>query len=589
MQKILSIIFFILTFISFAAFDIVNKSKYKVLKVLDASEIVVDLNRNKKADNDETICVKDIEVFTANLDKNQEDLRKKYDISYEDAIKIGYLTDNFADDNLTDKEIKLKFDKKLKNINCKYADIKVNNASYRDMLVVSGFGIENGKLSEKFQSLLTKAKKQNLVILNHRSNKYHKLDCEYGKIANDTVILPKKQLQKNAIPCKFCHVDKKHKINYKKISFKTLPNYPTVLSSGSLKLYLTDFTTKLRPDRNCDSLACRDVLSQINNSKTSIDIALYGFDNIEKFTSAIKSAKDRGVKLRVVYDISNKSYYPETEYLLRLADKKSGDGTKSLMHNKFIIIDNKTLITGSMNFSSTGFSGFNGNSLLVIHSEDLAKMYKEEFEQMLSGKFSQNKSKISTKRINLNNTYITPAFSPKNQAITTNILPLINNAKSYIYMPVFVLTHTKLANALIDAKNRGVDVKIIVDATGVSSTASKVKLLRDNKIPLKVENYAGKIHSKSIIIDDKYVITGSMNFSNSGEYKNDENMLIIEDEKLANFYKGYFEYIWTKIPNKYLYRNVRAEGRESIGSCSDGIDNNYDGKIDMDDDACKVK
>ena len=83
----------------------------------------------------------------------------------------------------------------------------------------------------------------------------------------------------------------------------------------------------------------------------------------------------------------------------------------------------------------------------------------------------------------------------------------------------------------------GVDVKLIIDATNAYSSRSKVKMLRSAGIPVKIENYAGKIHSKSIIIDDKYIIVGSMNFSKSGENKNDENVVIIEDERLAKFYK----------------------------------------------------
>lgn len=106
-------------------------------------------------------------------------------------------------------------------------------------------------------------------------------------------------------------------------------------------------------------------------------------------------------------------------------------------------------------------------------------------------------------------------------------------------------------------------------------------------VSVKVENYAGKLHSKSIIIDDKYIVAGSMNFTNSGENKNDENVLIIEDMPLSKFYKGFFEYLWKKIPERYLQHSVRAEGKYSIGSCSDGIDNNFDGKIDKDDVGCK--
>lgn len=78
-----------------------------------------------------------------------------------------------------------------------------------------------------------------------------------------------------------------------------------------------------------------------------------------------------------------------------------------------------------------------------------------------------------------------------------------------------------------------------------------------------------------------------MNFSNSGENKNDENCIIIENPELAKFYKGWFEFIWKKIPDKFLNFTARPESRESIGSCYDGIDNDYDGKIDFADEGCR--
>ena len=139
---------------------------------------------------------------------------------------------------------------------------------------------------------------------------------------------------------------------------------------------------------------------------------------------------------------------------------------------------------------------------------------------------------------------------------------------------------------MINAHKRGVNIKIILDATTISSAKNKIKLLRDNGISVKVENYAGKVHSKSIIVDDKYIIAGSMNFTNSGENYNDENVLIIEDTRLTKYYRGFFEYLWNKIPDKYLKYNPKAEGKDSIGSCNDGIDNNYDGKIDNKDALC---
>ena len=252
------------------------------------------------------------------------------------------------------------------------------------------------------------------------------------------------------------------------------------------------------------------------------------------------------------------------------------------MHNKFYIFDNKTVITGSANLSHTDMSGFNSNSIIVINSSKIANIYKEEFEQMYGGKF--HKDKISKGLNSDKNMQI--YFSPQDKGITNAIIPIVKSAKNYIYLPSFVITHKTLVQELINAKNRGLDVKIIIDALSASNKNSKHELLRKAGIPVKTENYAGKMHSKSLIIDDKYVAIGSMNFSNSGENKNDENFVILKSNKAAVFYKKFFLYQWNKIPDKWLKYNARAEGTDSIGSCSDGIDNNYDGLIDSADRGC---
>ena len=241
-----------------------------------------------------------------------------------------------------------------------------------------------------------------------------------------------------------------------------------------------------------------------------------------------------------------------------------------------------------MNFSRTGLSGFNANNLVVINSADAANYFKDEFEQMYNGSFHTLKQKSeNSNSFTIDNSNVRIYFSPQDKTVERALIPLIDNAKNYIYLPVFVLTHKKMTDALIRAKNRGVDVKIILDATSTRAQHSAHNIIRAAGIPLKTENYAGKVHNKSMIIDDRYVVTGSMNFSNSGENKNDENCIIIENSEIAKFYRGYFEFLWKKIPDIYLKYSVRPESRQSIGSCYDGIDNDYDGKIDMSDDGCR--
>lgn len=572
-NKLISILIILSSFAGFTYFEIHRKADKAVLNIINAAEIEVE--RNNKTS--EVICIPDVKIFTTDLTQSYLPQNKR--LSFEDSIKMGYLTQNFAEDVLSNKRVKLKYTGK-ENQNCKYADIIIKKESYRQMLINSGFVPEIN--DKNFNKQLEKARKLNLVILNHKSNKYHKLDCTYGQAAHDAVLLPFKQIPKDAKPCKFCHIQKD---KIKKTS--NISTYPLVISNGSIKMYLTDLTTKLKPDNQCSSLACKEILNQINNSKTSIDMALYGWDNVPEIYNALKQAKSKGVKIRIAYDNSTNNYYPETINLLKLANVSFGDTPKILMHNKFIIFDNKRVVTGSMNFSKTGFSGFNSNCIIFINSQEAAQIYKQEFEQMINGKFHNEKSSVEHKTVQLGKTKITPFFSPKDKIIVNNIIPLINNAKHYIFIPAFIITHEEFSNALINAHKRNVTIKIITDATNVSSSRSKIKILRNAGIFVKVENYAGKMHSKSIIIDDKYVLAGSMNFTKSGETKNDENFLIIEDERLARYYRGFFEYLWAKIPDKYLKSNPRAEGKSSIGSCSDGIDNDYDGKIDMEDEGCR--
>lgn len=593
MKKYLACALLLILFITFAIFMHCRKLTSLVLNIIEPTIAQIDLNNNGVIDDNETICIPDIESFSADIKEEPPTFTKDLKLTKKDIISLGYLADEFSKNILFLKQVKVKLNGK-KSADCRYGEIYIDDEKYSDKLLESGFAAKHGTFSnDKFQENLKQAQKLKLVILNHKSYKYHKLDCEYGLLTSDYTIIPQKQLPKDANPCKFCHVKKK---SDKKDVLPNIPKPPSLISDGDVELLLTDLTTKLAPDKNCESSACLAILNEINNSKDSIDMAIYGWENIQKLYNALISAKGRGVKLRVVYDASSvpeKEYYKDTRDLVRLAnesnsDFKSGQPTFSdmLMHNKFLIFDNKTVITGSMNLSSTGLSGFNSNTVLIINSKDAAKLYTAEFEQMLSGKFHNLKTKH-----NLPNSFqigaskISIYFSPYDKAMQF-VVPIIDQAKNYIYLPTFLITHKDLTDALIRAKHRGVDIKIIIDANNTSTRNTKHALLRQNGVLLKTENYAGKMHSKSIIIDDKYVIAGSMNFSNSGENKNDENMVIIENPKLAKFYKEFFLYLWAKIPDKWLTRNARAEGKDSLGSCEDGIDNNFDGKIDSADAGC---
>ena len=109
------------------------------------------------------------------------------------------------------------------------------------------------------------------------------------------------------------------------------------------------------------------------------------------------------------------------------------------MHNKFFIFDNKKVFTGSANISSTCLSGFNSNVAVVIDSKEVAAVYKQEFEQMYSGKFHTDKKEVSNnENIKINNMILSAYFSPANKITTSKIIPIIRKARHYYLCACFL-------------------------------------------------------------------------------------------------------------------------------------------------------
>lgn len=593
--------FLILFLILFILFIKLNSRYSTVVKVISPTKFEISNNSNKNVGGEKLICAEGIEIFSL---EPTDDFIKKYsksfNLSINEIISLGYLAQDYSEKLLKYRKITTKYSNHNSS-DCKYAYIKLNGMDYNTLMANSGYGIIDGKIKnpEKFKHNLENARKLNLVILNHHSSKYHTLDCPYGNAAHDKVIIPLKQLPSKVKPCRFCHDIKIFNKNNKNISsnnaiFKIIQPKLTV-TDGSIKMFFTDYTKNLKPNKKCNTEVCSQLINLINESKDSIDIAIYGYDNIPAITEALTKAKNRGVKIRYVYDSTYNSlndYYKDNNIIINLSIANNTDKSSSkissnmIMHNKFIIFDKQKVYTGSMNISQTGLSNYDVNNVIIINSKEVSKFYEDEFNQMIAGKFHKAKSPSNTNnKFKFNDGELEIYFSPKDK-VETRIIELINNSKNYIYIPTYLITNKNITSTLIQAKSKGVDIRIIIDGNSVYSSNSQHKKLRDSSILLKTENYAGKLHAKSIIIDDEYIITGSMNLSNSGVNKNDENTLIIRNKKLAKAYKEFFLYLWTIIPNKYLKQNAHPESKDSIGSCSDGVDNNFNGKIDSEEKSC---
>jgi len=128
-------------------------------------------------------------------------------------------------------------------------------------------------------------------------------------------------------------------------------------------------------------------------------------------------------------------------------------------------------------------------------------------------------------------------FSPHGgcaQAIVDNL----NWAEKYVRVQAYSFTSKPIAEALIAAYKRGVDVKVLLDKSQPHAKGCKIDMLVDAGIPVMIDKKHAIAHNKVIIIDGVTVLTGSFNFTTAAEDKNAENLLVIRDKVVARKYRN---------------------------------------------------
>lgn len=134
-------------------------------------------------------------------------------------------------------------------------------------------------------------------------------------------------------------------------------------------------------------------------------------------------------------------------------------------------------------------------------------------------------------------------FSPQDNC-AQEIVSAIDNARSYVYAAMYYFTSRPIAQALVKAKDRGVDVKVCLDEEQPHYEYTKSKFLENKGVNIRLISGSGIMHNKFCIIDDYITITGSYNWTVSADLKNDENVLIIKSRELARIYREQFDKFW---------------------------------------------
>lgn len=290
--------------------------------------------------------------------------------------------------------------------------------------------------------------------------------------------------------------------------------FPLILLSACSEQQIIEETSEKPIEAYfCKQTDCEKILAEKLLHSENTKCAFYSINS-----NSVKEALEK-TQAQVVIDYSNKKQAQGLKY-------KTVYHKQGIMHNKFCILNKDTIITGSYNPHSN-----TANNLVIIPSTALANNYLEEFSE-LWGTTTTKKTKHT--KISLNTTAIENYFCPEDNCREkiSNALSAAN--KSIIFM-TYSFTDDKIGQIVSD-KAKKIMVKGILDKSQIN------KWSQYNKLRHTAITQAG-IHHKVFIVDESVVITGSANPTNNGYDRNDENILIIRNEKVAKEFIQEFELV----------------------------------------------
>ncbi len=357
------------------------------------------------------------------------------------------------------------------------------------------------------------------------------------------------------------------------------------LSSGEMKaFFITEPDTTVARFGNAvytGSSIIDTLIAYVNDAQSTIDIAIYNWNNnnIPDLGTALNNAANRGVRVRFITDaqtatIGMGTLSPSVPTLQSPIGSAYG-----IMHNKIVVIDaestdpNRPIVwTGSTNWT-LGQLTTDPNNTVVIQDQSLARAYQLEFQEMwgssgslpnsMNSKFGPDKSDNTPHLFNINGKRVELYFSPTDN-VEANIIRALESADQDLQVATMLMTRTPFADALVNKHNDGVYTSVVINNNTTTGSAPAWNILSNglpsSRLFLNNQNYI--MHHKYAIVDqsapqsDPLVVTGSHNWSNAANQRNDENTIIIYDEAMANF----FFQDWVKI--------FRANGGTDISNLS---------------------
>ncbi len=322
----------------------------------------------------------------------------------------------------------------------------------------------------------------------------------------------------------------------------------------------------------------------------------------------LRAAKDRGVDVHIVFDDIDNETGPHGDNEDAIAANQLGDVTKprangTLMHNKFLVLTHngapQAVLFGSTNLTENGLFG-HANCTHVVENKDIAAKYLTFHDKLATD--PETSQGNTYKAWNVAQTPapatafidgMAPVFSPRSNSHALDWYgELAESASKALFMTfafgmnetfrdVYSKDDSVLRFGLMEKEWNGRNKEAQIAAIRKLQARSNVTIAIGNRIPLnnfdqwlkeleRITEHVNVhwIHLKFMLVDPlsdhPIVVTGSANFSEASTRTNDENMLVIKDNKrVADIYFGeymrlYSHYAFREAVDIFLKKNPGA-------------------------------
>lgn len=312
--------------------------------------------------------------------------------------------------------------------------------------------------------------------------------------------------------------------------------------SGPVRVYFTNPGSAASDSQNA-------LVGYIKQAQKGIDVCAFELDN-RAITDALVSAVRRGVRIRLV---------TETNYLeesgvqaLKAAGVPVVDDQRdgALMHNKFMVFDNQSVWTGSMNFTEN-CAHRNNNHGIFIDDARVAANYATKFgwmfEQRKFGGAPSKSARIPNPVVTLGDGTAIENYFSTHDNVADRLVQKIGQARASVHFLAFSFTHDGMGQAMLQRANAGIPIKGVFEKTQASTSYSEYSRLRTAGAPVEVylDANSHNMHHKVLILDSETVVAGSFNFSDGADKQNDENVVIIRNREIAKRFEYEFQRVFS--------------------------------------------